>query len=89
MLTQEILALFTATVADNFDDLIEIEKDGQRASANKRVLHRRFILNENDNEVSAVVEYRLLEKAEPVHRSAVIHLKRPMVFAEGVVASVV
>lgn len=87
MITQEILDLFTNAVADDFDTLIDIEKDGQRAVASKRVLHRRFELIENDNEIAASIEYRLNPSDAPVHRSASIHLKRPMVYAEGAVAS--
>lgn len=88
MLTQEILDLFRSCVEDDFTSLVPIEKDGTRATANKRILLRRFELVENDNEVAASVEYRLNPDEPPVHRSAVIHLKRPMVYAEGSVASV-
>lgn len=43
--------------------------------------------DENDDEVSLWVQYHLPSNGQLVHRSAHVHLKKPMVFAEGSAAA--
>lgn len=87
MLTSQLIDLFVKTMDDAEEQIpVQLERDGPITAMFKSQLFKRVEFNECGNEVSCAIEYRLVKDAQPVHRSVMIHLKKPMVFAEGSIA---